>query len=130
MTIQTLKESVASRILALTTPREDGELSPVNAAVADLLAKRETDKRTEAIVKSFDLLDSLNRDIRKFKPKPSGYTAEGAVISEVWTKEDVDARNKAQQKIDKVVVALNKALDENDFGKLYDFAKGNVPDSE
>lgn len=130
MSTTTLLAAVASRIAAMTTPpagEDAGDLSPVNSAVADILAKRQTDKMVEAIVKGSDMLDGYDRDLRRFKPKPTGYNEDGSVAGTVWDKSDLDARNKLTQKRDKLVAALNNAIDNNDFGKLYDFVKGGGP---
>lgn len=135
MSTTTLMAAVAAAITQMTTaPAADtdaaddtGGLSPVNRAVADILARRETDKMIDAIVKGKDMLDGYDRDLRRFKPKPTGYNEDGSVAGTVWDKSDLDARNKLNAKREKLLTALNNAIDNADFGKLNDFVKGGGP---
>lgn len=133
MSTTTLMAAVAASVTAMTTatpPANEGDepgLSPVNQAVADQLARRETDKMIDAIVKGKDMLDGYDRDLRKFKPKPTGYNEDGSVAGTVWDKSDLDARNKLNAKREKLLGALNNAIDNADFGKLNDFVKGGGP---
>lgn len=133
MSIKTLMDAVAASISAMTTPvppaaeGEEPGLSPVNRAVADQLARRETDKMIDAILKGKDMLDGYDRDLRKFKPKPTGYNEDGSVAGTVWDKSDLDARNKLNAKREKLANALANAIDNADFGNLNDFVKGGGP---
>jgi len=98
------------------------ELSAACPRVADqvkaAIVTSEINKRSEAIIKGLDKLDSLQRADKKIKPDMVQYDTAGTVISENWSKAKLDEKNKSQATIRKLTSAINKALGNGDFGDL------------
>ncbi len=99
-------------------------LSPkVEEKVVEALTKRELDKRSDAVVKILDLLSRSEVDVKKLGPDLYTFDAEGKRTSEAYSKARTEERKKAHERIEKLTKALTKALDNNDYGDLYNLAK-------
>lgn len=110
-----INDAVAEKIKALSEPVFD--------RVVDSLVEREASRRTDAIVKVMDKIDSAQRELRKIKPDVGPfYDEEGNLIegSAKWTKAKLEERKKAQEKINKMQNAVEKAI-EGDMQDVYKF---------
>lgn len=92
--------------------------------VVEHFAQREADKRAAALVKGLDKLSELEKEGYKIKPTYAGYNEAGEGVGEpLFSKEQVEARKKNREQIEKLTNALNAADDKGDFSKLYDLTK-------
>ncbi len=94
-----------------------------NAAVADKVVNYfveiEVDRRVNSLTKSIQELEKLDKDLLKVKPDQKSYSAEGMVVAETFSQAKIDERKKLQEKINKLRKAIEKALNENQFGDLF-----------
>lgn len=117
-------EAVAKKVAEL-----GGQL--VEDQVVDTLVDREVTKRSEALVKVIDLLQQAEKELGKVRPDLKAYDAKGGVVSENWSKKQLDEKSKVQKKVEKLTQAINKALDKKDFGDVYNLASGKLkPDDD
>ena len=90
----------------------------VVARVKEAFVERELARRTDALVKAFDKLNTLKGDFKKIKADNVLYDEDGKVASESFTKDKLEERNKAKKAVEKVEEAINAAL-AGDFNKVY-----------
>lgn len=108
---------VAETILSIAPKVED--------KVVGVLVERELAKRSTALVQVMDKLVDLEKDLKKLdRPDQKSYDNSGKVLTETYSKGLVDNVAKAKQKVEKHTKAINKALDSNDFGDVYQLASG------
>ena len=113
--ILTTQNKIAEQISTLAPAVED--------EVVKALVNRQLNKRSTAVVSAVDLLERLEIDLRKINPEKT-YDKDGNVVSEYYTKQKLEERNKLLQKIEKLNKALNKALEKSDYGDLYNLGSG------
>lgn len=113
--MQTIQNKIAEQISTLAPAVED--------EVVKALVNRQLNKRSTAVVSAVDLLERLEIDLRKINPEKT-YDKDGNVVSEYYTKQKLEERNKLLQKIEKLNKALNKALEKSDYGDLYNLGSG------
>ena len=99
----------------------------IEAQVVEAFVKREVDKRADALVKVMDLLTATKRELNKCGPDNVAYDHTGAKTHESYSKKRIDEMDKLRKKIGKIEKALNKALENSDYGELYNFASGKAP---
>lgn len=114
----TVLAAVAASVAALAPAVEQD--------VIDTLVLREREKRSALIVRGFDELRSQENAFKKFKPDVVTYNGDGTVSSEQWSKAKLDERNKAQEKLNKLITAIEKAL-EGDTQKLTEALNNTKP---
>lgn len=113
---------VADKIVALAPTVED--------KIVGILVDREVIKRSNALVIGIDKISTLEKDFNKIKPDQKSYDEEGKLVSETWSKKALDERNKLQVKINKVTKAVEKALENSDYGDVYNIAAGKEDDKQ
>ena len=102
-----------------------GSIGPVvEDKVIGVLVQREVEKRSNALVAGFDVLDKLEKEGRRIKPDVVAYDEQGAVTSSQWSKTKLEERNNHNKKLAKVRSALERALTAGDYSKLYEVASG------
>lgn len=94
----------------------------VEEAVVDTLVEREIEKRSHALVILLDRIAVLEKELKKIKPDQLTFKKDGTLISESWSKNQLETRNKTEGKIKKITDAINKALIEKDFSNVYQLA--------
>lgn len=95
----------------------------VKAAIISALVKEEMEKRTKATTAVFEQVESTQLEIRKIKPSYVGYTLDNKPIGEpFYSKADVESTKKLGEKLAKFRSALDKALNDNDFSKVFELA--------
>lgn len=109
-------EKVAKQIAELGPRTED--------AVVETLVGRELKKQSDALVILMDRIRDLENDLRRLeKPDENKFerAADGSftAIPGFFSKERVEKINKQNQQIEKLVKAVNKALEKQDFGDVY-----------
>jgi hypothetical protein len=122
MTAQTLRETVAAQVAAISPAVEEKVVAHFVTA--------ETKKRADAIVKGMDDLTAAQKDRAKIaKPDAVNYNADRTVASETYTKPRLDEIDKIDKRIDKLTKALDKAI-AGDMGDLLNLGKGGDKPAE
>jgi hypothetical protein len=95
----------------------------VRAAIVADISEKEFQKRVEATTKVLEEFEKIERDLRKIKPVPTGFDLKGQPVGDpVYSREQVEEVKKATEKLDKLNKALEKALNDNDFSKVFEIA--------
>jgi hypothetical protein len=105
MSIYTVKEAVATKIAS------SGE--KVFEAVAECMAQEEIGKRIALVLQHYTELDNIEKELKKLKQDlwdGQGYNG--------YMKETFDKRVKLETRKAKVIDAIDRAIDMNDFAKL------------
>lgn len=111
-----LRTAVATRLTAISPA--------VESEVIDTLVAREVARRKDMIVKGLDQLDSVTREFHKVnKPDIQNFNADGTVATSAYSKERLEEIKKAQEKLDKLTKALDKAIAKGDIGDLSNLVK-------
>jgi len=114
----------------MTSIREKIAETIVNAAasvedkVVDVFVDREVAKRSEALVKVIDKINDAENSLKKIRPDQISYNEKGEKVQESFSKGKLDEKNKLHQQIDKIMKAITKALENNDYGDVYNLAGG------
>jgi len=87
------------------------------------LAKKEIDRRTQAVLDGLESLQKQEKDLKKMKPDMPAYDSAGKLVSENWSKAKIDEKAKLEKAIVKLSDALDAALDKADYGKLFNMNK-------
>ena len=102
MNTQTITMAVAERI---------ADLAPTVAdAITDRLVEKESARRVEKIMTALQTLDGDERSAKKLGPDIKAFDANGAIVSEAYSKARLDERNKLHKKIEKTRAAIDAAL--------------------
>jgi hypothetical protein len=115
MTTQQISIVVAERIKNIAPAVSD--------KVVEHLVNKELTRRSEAVIQGFGDLDKMKTELKKIKPDVVSYNLDGSVANSNWTKATLEAKNKLEQKMEKLTKALDKALVDNDYSDLYNIAK-------
>lgn len=85
------------------------------------LISKEIERRSDAIVKGLGQLADLHLEARKTKPDFVSFTAAGEQVGEgaAYTKATADKLKQTNEKIIKLEKALNKGLENGDYGDLF-----------
>lgn len=95
----------------------------VEDKVIGALVEREVKRRSDALTQAIDGLSKMEGDRRKMKPDLVTYNEDGTVKDQSFSKKLIDEQQKLDKKIDKHTKAINKALENNDYGDLYNLGK-------
>lgn len=101
--------------------KESGE--QVLKEVIDSLVSKELVKRKEYINQALSKIDTLNKELKGYKPDNVLYDEAGKEIQSGWSKQNLDSKNKIIAKIDSLNNALEKSLNEGDYSKLINLIK-------
>lgn len=97
--------------------------------VVEAIVGREVNKRSDALVKVIDKLDSLEKEKRKLdKPDQTFYNAEGEVDVAVFSECRKNERAKNAKNIERHVNAINKAIEKGDMQDVYQLVGGKDSD--
>lgn len=112
----TLKEQVAERIAALGPDVQEGVVSTLVTQVKE--------KRVKAVLSALSLLEETQKELKKIKPEQT-FDGDGKVLTEFYTKPNMEARKKTTEKVVKIEAALAQALgDTPNFEKLFAVTQG------
>jgi hypothetical protein len=95
----------------------------VREKVVDHFVNIQVDKRVNAVIKGIEELKTLKDNAKKHKPDTTMYNREGALIHEGFSKEKLELVNKANEEIKKLESALDNAIGNNSFEKLFKHLK-------
>jgi len=118
VSLTTIKETVAGRIASLGPD--------VETAVVGVLAEQVKDKRVKAILAGLDLKDATEKELRKIKPDQQSFDSANQLVSETFSKTNMENKKKLEEKLAKVEAALNLALAKTDpdYKKLFEVVGG------
>jgi hypothetical protein len=97
----TLKEQVAERIATLGPTVQDG--------VVSVLVEQVKEKRIKAVLTALTLLEENGKAMKKIKPEQT-FGTDHKVVTEFFTKANMEARKKLEESTAKIERALEKAL--------------------
>jgi hypothetical protein len=99
-------------------------LETSNVTVREMIVKdlvdKEVRKRAEAFQKVFDLAEAAQHELKKIKPTPVGYELDGKPKELVYTQDQAKQHRELTEKLGKYENAMQKALGENDFQKVFE----------
>lgn len=124
MSLTTIKETVAGRIASLSTA--------VEASVVDVLAEQVKEKRVKAVLAGLDLKDATEKELKKIKPDQQSFGPDNKLVSETYSKSNMESKKKLEEKLAKVEAALNLALAETDpdYKKLFEVVNNKGGDAK
>ena len=97
----------------------------VRAKLVSAYIDDEVAKRTKAATSVMEKIEEAEREVKKVRPTPTGFNASGQPVGDpVFTKEQVDSLKKLHEQLGKLNNALEKALEEGDFTKVFELAGG------
>ena len=99
----------------------------VEADVIEALVERESKRRSTALVDGIDKLAKLENELKRLKPDIVQYDEKGQIVSSTFSKARYDEMKKANEQIEKLTKAINKALEKEDFSDLYNMFKQQSP---
>jgi hypothetical protein len=110
----------AKKVLIDVAERIKNARGDVRERLIGTLVEREIGQRVDVLDKALSKREQLERDIRKLKPDDVSYDGDGNVVSAHYSKAKYEELKKAKDKLAKLDTAIEKALADNDFGKLKD----------
>lgn len=114
-----MADSVATKVAEKI--KSLGAAAVEEAAIA-IMVDRTLKKRTDAVVSVIDKIETGERELRKLVADQISYDGAGTKTGETFSKAVIDARQQANQKIGKLRKALDKALNDGDFGDVLNLA--------
>lgn len=114
-----LTDKIASAIASVAPQVED--------QVVDTMVQRQLKKRADALVQVMDKVDQMKKDLSKVRPDQVAYDKEGKEVDATFSKAKITEKQKLEKAIGKFEGAINKALEKNDYGDLYNLASGKAP---
>jgi hypothetical protein len=124
-------EPINTQSIAVAVADRISKIAPaVTDKVIEHLVNKELMRRSEAVINGMSELDKLKNEARKMKPDMISYNLDGSIASSTWSKAKLDEKNKADQKIEKITKAIDKALTDNDYSDLYNVSKAPAPVTE
>lgn len=109
--VPTIKELVAEN-LANSGPQ-------VKDVIVEELTAQEIEKRAELVRKALPLIEQAQGELNKVnRPDVVVYDAEGKEKDKSFSKNQIDTRKKAQEKVEKLNSALTEALTNSNFEPL------------
>jgi hypothetical protein len=106
-----IKEAVAEKIAQLGPAVQDG--------VVSILVEQVKDKRIKAILSAQNLIEEKQKELRKIKPEQT-FGTDNKLVSEYFTKANMESKKKIEELIAKVEKALGEALGETpNFENLF-----------
>jgi hypothetical protein len=90
----------------------------VREEAIEQLAGAEISSRTNLVVQAIKSLRTLADELKRVKPDQASYNDKGEVVSESFSKQAIESRNKLQARIEKLEDALKQAVEENEFDRL------------
>jgi hypothetical protein len=113
----TLKEQIAERIATLGPAVQEG--------VVSTLVDQVKEKRVKAVLSALSLLEETQKELKKVKPEQT-FDGDGKVLTEFYTKTNMEARKKLVEKVAKIETALATALQSEapNFEKLFAVTQG------
>lgn len=87
------------------------------------LVDREVNRRSDALTKAIDNLSKMEGERKRIKPDNVSYNEDGTVKDQSYSKAKTEEIKKLDQKIDKHTKAITKALENQDYGDVYNLGK-------
>lgn len=90
----------------------------IKERVITLLVEKELVERTNKIVNAMTEVDKFKKLLNKSKPDIKTYNEDGSTATETWSKDKIDERKLCQDKLNKLEVALIKAIESGSYDEL------------
>lgn len=90
----------------------------IREAVIQHLAAQTMEERTKQVLSVIEKVAAARKAVFSVKPAQRGFDKDGKVISESYSKEQIDEINKQKSIINKIETALGLAFDKGDWSKL------------
>jgi hypothetical protein len=88
------------------------------------LHKEEIAKRTTALQKVMEKVEAAEGELRKIKPKALGKNLDGSAAGQlVYSDEDVKKYKEQSELLTKLHTAINRAIREHNFDKVFELSK-------
>jgi hypothetical protein len=117
-----IKDSVAERVASLGPTVQEG--------VVTVLVEQEKEKRVKAILGAMNLISDTQKELKKIKPDQT-FDKDNKLVAETFSKSNMEAKKKLEEKITKVETALAQATSETpDFKKLFEVMQNKGGDSK
>jgi hypothetical protein len=95
----------------------------VREKVVTLMVEEEIEKRTVAVVAVVKKLDEATKALKKVNvPDNEQFDVDGKVVSATYSKTKLDDIKKAKELLAKLTKALDLALEQNNFDKVFELA--------
>lgn len=94
------------------------------------LAEEEIKRRADKVVQTVVEINKLTKSLDKVQPDVVSYNEDGTVANKAWSKNKLEEKKKLTDKIAKLQKALDKALDQSDFGELLGLQFGKDDSAE
>lgn len=98
----------------------------VEDEIVKIMVARELKKRVDALVIVMDKLATLEKDFLKVRPDQVSLDEAGKEISATYSKNKFEERKKANEQINKVRGAIEKALSKADYSDVYKLSSGKT----
>lgn len=97
----------------------------VEDKVVDALVAREVSRRSDALTKAIDEYARIEGEIKRIKPDVVTYNIDKSIKDSSYSKAKVEELEKLNKKLDKHEKAITKALEDKDYGDLYNLGKSD-----
>jgi hypothetical protein len=106
----------------------DAKKNGVAGTVIEHYVEREINSRVEKTIQAIDMLDDLEKQLRKLKPDQEQWDADGKLVSAFYSKAKLEERKKITDKSDRIEAALLDVFEKADFEKFkkLDLGKGSA----
>jgi len=102
----------------------------VRKAVVDAIANKRIEENVKLLIQGREKIEQQQRDFDKIKPDDTKYDETGKVVSELWSKEQLEKRNKARPPLEKTIKAFEKAMVQADYSDLKNLIGGGDKPTE
>lgn len=118
-----IREKIADQLANITPSVVD--------QVVEAIATRETNKRSEAIIKVIDKLDQAEKEMKKLeRPDQVFYNDKNEVDVAVFSEGRKNERMKKAKLIERLTNAITKAIEKGDMQDVYNMAGGKDTDRD
>jgi len=94
--------------------KENPHDSELFDAIADQIATKEIEVRTERVAKGFTTLDTLKKELKKVKPDNVTYDGDGKEVSCSYSKATVTKKKALEEQIEKLEKLLEGVFTDDD----------------
>lgn len=98
-------------------------ISPsVSDAVVEAMVERTKKKYVDAFVICLDKLTTMEKDLAKIRPDQTSFNVKGEKLSETFSKNKLDERNKLNEQVNKLIRIMDKALDKGEWNDMCNYS--------
>lgn len=105
----------------IKTIKEGISKSTREEEVAQIITKKKLAKECEAIAILHEAIEKQQIEVRKHDKPPTGFDSEGKEVERLRTKEEHEAKKKAEERLSKMHKAYEKAMESGDISDANNF---------